>query len=367
MERVLDFNDLRESWERSESAGVVENIFQTRDWNEQWWNCFSANKELQLWRAEAGGVDCILPFYRARESSRRLPLPEWQEIRFVGTGESVGTDYPDVLAPRNPESARLLCRWDDAMEREGFEWDTLSLRDVRPDSRVMEMCRRLRDERGHLIEVRPRQVCPVLRIDGKFEEYLSGRLSKSFRSTLRNKGNRLRKDFRVELRRNGDGISTKKLLDDLIRLHQMRWGGADHGGKFSDPRYMEFHRRIIGSSETNGRLMLSILYLDGEPAAANYGYEYEGWFYFYQSGLRPGLGRYSPGLYLMSQIIEGLHRREMNGLDFLRGDEPYKFHFTDDVLHTYNVHVYNRSRPLGRILQTKDRGVWFLRSLLGRG
>src|SRR5258708_33161348 len=74
-----------------------------------------------------------------------------------------------------------------------------------------------------------------------------------------------------------------------------------------------------------GRLWLTTLDLDGQPAAAWYGFSSPDTVYFYQSGRAPQWEDASVGLVLMGMMIRRAIERGYRRLDFPRGpgaDQP---------------------------------------------
>ena len=64
---------------------------------------------------------------------------------------------------------------------------------------------------------------------------------------------------------------------------------------------------------------------DGSPVAAAFGFEDDVAYYLYNSAFDPSAGRVSPGVVLVSLLIERAIATGKTIFDFLKGDEPYKF------------------------------------------
>jgi CelD/BcsL family acetyltransferase involved in cellulose biosynthesis len=348
------FDDVRVLWHAKEPAGEIDNLFQSYDWNRTWWEVFGQGKELLLWTVGDPHEPNILPLYRTSRRARRLPALPFQEVLLVGTGESLGTDYVDIVATRDEPKTDLLVRWEEEMKAAGERWDVLNLLDVRPDSRALRMCLEWQSQRRNPVLVSARFDCPYVDLPDTLEEYRDTVMSRSVRRVIANKWNRLRRDFRVDVRFTGDGCPPERLFDDFVFLHQARWQGQGAGGKFSDPRYLDFHRRMWRRAHARDSLFIANLYLDGEPAAAQYGYVFKGRYYYWQAGRRPGLDRYSPGLLLFYKIIEELFARKLRGMEMLRGAHAYKLHFATRTVQTLQVRVYNRHRARAIALYALD-------------
>ena len=78
-------------------------------------------------------------------------------------------------------------------------------------------------------------------------------------------------------------------------------------------------------------LRLFVLRLDGKPAASLYGINYNGVFYFYQSGFDPDYGNHSVGLVTMALAIKAAIEEGAEEYDLLHGDERYKFHWAQEL------------------------------------
>jgi hypothetical protein len=349
--RHSTFDEVKTLWCAKEPPGEVENIFQSYEWNRTWWEVFGDGKDLQLWTVGSSGQESIVPLYGATRRARRLAALRFKEVLFIGTGESLGTDYVDVVGARHATRADVFVRWEQEMGEADEDWDVLNLLDVRPDSRALRMCLEWQAVCQNPLLVSARYPCPYVDLPDTLEEYRETVLSRSVRRAIANKWNRLRRDFRVDIRFTGDGCGPDRLFDEFVVLHQARWGAK---GKFSDPLYHDFHRRMWRQAHARQALFIANLYLDGEPAAAQYGYLYGGRYYYWQAGRQPGLDRYSPGLLLFYKIIEELFARKVNGIEFLRGDHAYKLHFATRTIQTLQVRVYNRRRRRAVLLYALD-------------
>jgi len=179
--------------------------------------------------------------------------------------------------------------------------------------------------RGHAIRRNPLWNCPRLELPHSWDDYLTT-LSSNRRQILRRKERSLFRDHAAAVVDYGEDR-----LDEgwghLLRLHEQRWDGAG-GGAFRDPRSERLQRLFAGEMAKQRRLWLSTLDLEGQPAAAWYGFTSDDTVYFYQSGRAPQWQRESAGLVLMGVMIRRAIQQGYRAFDFLRGDERYKYHWT---------------------------------------
>jgi len=148
-------------------------------------------------------------------------------------------------------------------------------------------------------------------------------LGKKERHEIRRKVRRAEAAGRVEL------VSSPDPLDDLdafIDLHQKRWGAdglfpPTEGGAMS----RRFFERLFELTAPEGTLDLRFLTVAGRRIAAGVGFDDGETMYYFNAGIEPEARELSPGVVMveryMRTAISGGRRR----LDFLRGDEPYKY------------------------------------------
>ena len=91
------------------------------------------------------------------------------------------------------------------------------------------------------------------------------------------------------------------------------------------PARERFFRRLADAALSAGWLALDILEADGRPVAAGFSFVMADTVYLYNSSLDGDAYHWSPGMVLLAELIkrsiaDGLHR-----LDFLKGNERYKF------------------------------------------
>ena len=111
-----------------------------------------------------------------------------------------------------------------------------------------------------------------------------------------------------------------------------------------------FHDEFTQLALARDWLRLFVLRLDGKPAASLYGINYNGVFYFYQSGFDPDYGNHSVGLVTMALAIKAAIKEGAEEYDLLHGDERYKFHWAQELREIDELVVY-RPRVAGTFYQ----------------
>lgn len=316
LEPITAIDDLGAEWdELAEKAG---NIFATREWLSTWWRHYGGGRALALTacRDGAGRLVAILPLYVA---SARPP----RTLRFLGHG--AGDWLGPICAPEDVErAARAL---DLLMRGARPRWDALLAEQLPADERWAGLLRgvRLRFEGS-----------PVLALGWKdFDEFLASR-SRNFRDQVRRRERKLAREHQLRYRLSEDPATLERDLASLFDLHEARWGD---GSDVFDATRRAFHREFAAIALRRGWLRLWVMDLDGEPAAAWYGFRYAGAEWYYQAGRDPAFDREAVGFVLLAHTVRAAIEGGAGEYKLLRGGEEYKGRFAsgDPGLETFVV------------------------------
>lgn len=244
----------------------------------------------------------VLPLQRVRT---RLGLTE---LRYLGNRY-----HPDPLG--------LICRWNDAprgitairrflLGRPG--WHKLTLDFLPPEEAA------LWSQMHH-----SQAIAPYLRLPPCFDDLLAT-FTKKRRYKVRaalSAAAAAGATFEVaECRK-----VRQRLLDDLFALHDRRTRELDRASSIADPEVRSMHARLAAGSEAARLFALSI---QGKPIAVLYGFVFQQRFAYYQVADDPKYSALSPGAVLLSCVIQWCCENSLEELDFLQGNEDYKFHWT---------------------------------------
>lgn len=307
--RLPDLDQLRERWRPlAEACG---NPFLTWEWTSIWWDHFGGDREqLILGCADRDGkLVGIAPLHVHARRPLRILRP-------------IGHFPADALGiVCAPEHAAAVDRALAAHLADEESWDLLLIERT-PDPGLAEALggRRIRTHTE-----------PELRLEtADWDEFLKSK-SKNFRGQVRNYENRLRRDYEVELRLCDDPERLAQDMETLVGLHQMtrEMRGDDLLGAFP-PELVAFHLDFAVAALEQGWLRFWLAYLDGEPAAAWYGFRFGGADWFYQSGRDPRWLRDSVGFVLMAHTVRDAIAAGSHTYKLLLGTEDYKQRFASD-------------------------------------
>jgi len=253
------------------------------------------------------------------------PRGDERVLAFAGGGVS---DYLGLLAePGREAQVTDEVLW--AMESVSG-WNVLDLTDLPFTAAVL---------RYEPLTLRRRQhdVCLVLPLPETQEELLHT-FSRRQRANLRNARSRTEREggAKIDL---AQPDTLQESLDDLFRLHALRWNEAGETGVLSDERVQQFHRAVAPELLSAGILHLYRMRVNGHSVAAVYALFHRETVFCYLQGYDPKLAHLSPGTQLMFAVIKDAVRLGMKRFDFLRGKEAYKVHWRPQDEPTYRIEV----------------------------
>ena len=302
------FAELGERW--SELCRATDTTpFSTPEFGQAWWSVFGASSEaeVELLGLENGTGELIglAPLKRCGR--------HWS---FAGDHE-----ISDYLGPAaRPGQEELLV--DAVLDRlEDAGAAQAEFRGLEPDSRWVDAFA-VASERGWLIDVNDEAVCPTVGIEDGWDAYLSGLRSRDRREVRR----KLR-----PLRQLGGAVAFESLEtpDDVAaRMPEFMAMMADSRGDkavFLTEEMRLFFERVTAALADAGVLRLHVLSISGEAAAMVLCFVARNQLLLYNSGYDPRFRDLSAGLGSKVLCIREAVERGMSSVNFLRGDEPYKY------------------------------------------
>lgn len=301
-------------------------VFATPEWNRVWWEEFGAGKELLVLElVRAGETAGIVPLYRKDVDGRKV-------LRFVG-----GIDLTDYLGPIcAPEDRRAvahgLVAW---LRSSDAEWDELDAHNMPVPLGFAEFLVERADTCDFRFALDQEETAAVLPLVPSWDTYLSG-LDAKERHELKRKRRRLERDHPDAVFRTATAETLEGDMKTFVDMHR---GAEGHKGHFMKPEIATFFERMARTFMPMGWLRLDFLEVRGRAVASTFGFERDGVFYLYNSAYEPEAGRLSPGLMLVSRLVEELIGRGFDRFDFLRGPERYKYQLGSQAVPLNNVRV----------------------------
>jgi len=333
--REEDFLGLEKEWKALLPQTAADNIFLSWEWVSTWWEVFGEGKQPHILAFRDGAkLVGILPCYT--RSRPLLRLGKIRELRFIGTGETVRSEFLDLiwLPVHREECLELL---EEFLSRDR-NWDIAVFTDLKDVSTLGPFLA----DRFPGQEVINREPCYYVEIPPDFETYLEG-LDSRMRRNIRNRRRNLARDFLVEYRRLGEEDNLEEWMEEFKRLHAARLKERGLPSKFSDPSYLRFHSLLSKTLHNRGYLFAADLRLDKKTVAARYNFLYNSAVYDYQTGYDPAYGRKGVMQALISYMIEDCTIEKLKKFDFLAGSEDYKRHFANAETEISSRRIVNQT------------------------
>lgn len=300
-EPIANFEAGRDEW--SDLAERSGSVFATWEWATAWWRHFGESSEPVLLRCtDQEGTFAILPLCRSQRGPLRI-------LRFIGYGP--GDMLGPVCAPADREKAGTALH--EALADGSAGPAHVLLAERLPVGALGEALG------GRHLQ---REASPEMEIGGRSWEDFVAAQSRNMKEKLRRNTRKLEKQHELNFRLCEDPDRLQDDLDTLIRLHRARWGEGE--GAFQREDVVAFHHDFAAAALAKGWLRLWTMEVDGEPAAAWYGYRFGRTESFYQSGRDPSFDRFSIGFLMLMRTVQAAFEDGLDRYAFLRGDEPYK-------------------------------------------
>ena len=244
-------------------------------------------------------------------------------------GASYHADYATILAAPADLPAVATALADHLADTAGrHPWDVVDLRRLRcgdPTTDALASAFGAREvAEGWTLNIEREDVCPVVTLpEGTDIEGFLATLGKKQRHEIRRKVRRAEAVGEIRLE---DSLDPLADLEAFIELHQKRWGEL---GLFPDTPGGEqsrvFARRLFELYGADGPLRLTFLKVGPRTIAAGIHFETPDGYLYYNAGVDPDARDLSPGVLTIYAYVARALEAGKRRLDFLRGNEPYKY------------------------------------------
>lgn len=310
-----------QQWDQLVARSSEATVFQSRAWVNAWWETFrQPDWRVRLWAIyEATELVALAPLYERRDERARRTL------RMLGEEHA---DYTGLIcrdgAARVVEAA--LRNVADAIERPA----TICFDEVPEGSSTQRALAALCRAQPLQWVRTGRTPCPWVPIRGN-EQAVQALLRKT---SLRRHRSSLERLGKLAVRHELEAAAIEPHLPLFFEQHVSRWAGTAYPSLFEKQSNRDFYRRLVAELCPSGRLLFSILSLDGQPAAFHFGFLSNAKLLWYKPTFDVRLARHSPGEVLLGGLIEHALEQRFDALDFTRGAEPFKSRFASRV--SYN-------------------------------
>ena len=256
------------------------------------------------------------------------------------------SDYLDVIVQKKNHTKWLDQIWSQLFGGLRSQWDLLEYADTPSDSRALTQFYRLADEDDRCLsrKITGTEVCPYMPLPEQSEQLLSS-LSSTRRYTINHSRKRLSELGELQIRTCKRLDEVSEALARLKEINTRSWQERGQPGSFSTSEFISFHSSMAEIALQREQLLLCSLWVGDRYLGGFYGFAYHGTLYFYiMSVEKSDQKRVNTGDLLLSHCMEDGIQRGCRMFDFLRGDEPYKYRWTESDRRLLSLQIYNR-RP----------------------
>lgn len=305
------------AWWRAHARGDI-GPFGQPEWVEVYRRHFGGNSELRLLElhssrsnmesAESNGTAALIP----------MELYPDGVIRFAGGTEL--TDYAGPVCEQDmvQPAARALAKW---LSENRESWNACKFEAIPEDWGFGDALAEGLATSGFGFTRQSSEICAVLDLPADFDTYLAS-LAKKERHELRRKWNRFGREVgKPEL----IASETDTIESDLPKFFEWHRQARGSKGGFMSEQMESYFSDVAQTFSELGMLRLEFVEVGNERYAASFGFCDTQRRYLYNSAYRQDAGGLSPGMVLFWLMLQKGLAEGVSQMDFLQGDERYKF------------------------------------------
>ena len=294
----------------------VSTPFQSFAWHDCWARNFLDQAKIE-----------ILTFWDEAKLLAIAPLyKEATGYHLMGTPPNI-SDYLDLIwATTNPQKINAVLK----ILFEFLKKSQVSFLHVPETSPTWKYVQKYHESNATIFpEITPQLDCPA-----SWEIYLNN-LEKKKKHELKRKMNRLAQ-IPYEIRYSQTQMEIKTEISNLYLLIKK---SLPPKNKFMTKTMQIFFDEFTSSFAANKQILLTQLITTKKTIAAILYFQYHNKLYMYNSGFNPDYQYFSPGLLLAAYNLQYAIEHKFTQLDFLRGNERYKYDLGAQDHFIYNINL----------------------------
>jgi CelD/BcsL family acetyltransferase involved in cellulose biosynthesis len=256
---------------------------------------------------------------------------ERKGLMFIGSIEIA--DYLDFIVSTETVESFVEALLDALEENGPPEWEVLDLYNIPQESPSIQVLKKAADRRSWEVAQELMQPCPVITLDGTWDDYLAS-LAKKQRQELKRKMRRIERDpSGVVWKLINPEDDAAAAANDFLELMTTDLRKVE----FLTPAMRVQFQQLIEAAHENGWLHLSFLDVGSQRAAGYLSFDYGDRLWVYNSGVNAAYLSLSPGWVLLGHMIRWAIENGRREFDFLRGDEKYKYQLGGQERYIYRI------------------------------
>jgi len=320
-----DFLNLKDDWNALLSKSASHVPFLRHEFLAQWWKNLgggeweSGELAIMLRRDPDNILSGIAPFFVSN-----------QKMQFIGSYEI--SDYLDLITSPENLSVFISEIFDFLSSDLAPTWKTVDLYNLPENSPTISLMDQTAQAAGFQTELEILQPAPAVQLPSSWQAYLDSledRYSQEISRKIRNAETYF---LPVDWYMVNQEHNLNQELDDFLDL----MANNLEKKKFLTDQMKKQIKDSARAAFDEGWLQLVFLIVGNVKAAGYLNFDFDEKIWIYNSGINSVFENLSPGWVLLSKIINWSIDQGKTELDFMRGDETYKYQFggiDQNVLH----------------------------------
>lgn len=343
IEDIKGFEALKTDWDRLSKNLITENGY---EWNYKWWQHVGKNKRLKITVLEHNDkIIGIAPIFI--EQIKTLRFFTLNKLSLMGGDVS---DYKDILIDGSFDKESVLLSLMEYIEQE-IKPDLIECGQINTGYLNFNIWEKYFEKEQY--ELIMSKECHGVDLS-KFENYddYYKQLSKGLKKDFRNKKNKIKNDgvqveFEIKTEINEEDIKAIGLVN-IERQKFLRQKGFDkRDSLYADKNKAEFIKDFFCNGESQTR-RLTYLKFNKDIIAYVLFFEEKESIHLWNAAFDPRYEIYSPSKLLYNELIKYSFDKKYRYFDFMRGNEPYKLHWTNNF--TVNHYLIKKCSSKSKIL-----------------
>lgn len=335
--------ELEHHWRALTQQMEHPEIFDTWEWLQSYIkHMFENNKKLFIVVVtEQNQAVAIAPLCIAEIKLKWRTVKSLQCI-ISGTGES-NSFY---LHPQY-HYVKLLNQITAALTSHQDEWDWIDLYSFHSRNPVTSLIQQSFAGPSEIF-VKQLSLSPFITINYQTEH----KFDKSRLKAIERKERKLCREHEVSIKIHAP--SNERIWTSFTHLHKQRWPQS----LFTEPKIVDFFLDIIPDFYIKDNAHFSYIEIDGNIASVWLTFTYQSKAYMYITATSARYAEYGVGLILTHRVIEYYSQSGVREIDFMAGNQEYKYYWMDNVKINYHIRILNNNAKSKKMLKAYTLLQW---------
>jgi CelD/BcsL family acetyltransferase involved in cellulose biosynthesis len=241
-------------------------------------------------------------------------------------------DYCDFLAVAEHKEAFVSSVLGHLRQRGIGE---ITLTNLPSDSTTVGAIKQISAETGYRWFARTAYICAQVRLGQIERRPGDNKLAMPGRKMVRRSLSAMGRESPVRLDHATDWSAVAPILPEFVKSHIARFSATGRASNLAEPARQLFIEELAKLLASSGWLVLTRMMTGEKVLAWNYGFRFQGSWFWYQPTFETDLERFSPGFCLLSKLIEeAAEDPALKVVDLGLGAEEYKERFANESRRT---------------------------------